>query len=308
MTLDPEVAVGLENLPPSLDASRGIAAFHLTDAQRAWPDRAASDLIVVDQRVPGLSGRPVVPLRTYHRKDSAGPAGRLAVLVLHGGGFISGSPAAADETLQDIARRWDAVVAAPTYRLAPQHPYPSAFEDCLASLHWLADSDHGIDPDRLVVFGVSSGACLTAALTLHVRDHGGPRIAAQVLGFPVLDDRLSTVSSKQVDDIRVWNRGMADLSWRAYLGSLADGDDIPITAVPARATDLSRLPRATITVNDHDPLRDEGIAYAQRLMQAGVSTELHTFPGTFHGSMGVVPDAAVSRREADALSSAIGRV
>ena len=299
--LDPEIAAALEDLPPALDASRGVAAF--VPDERPLPPADDDTLHITDVKLPGLDDNPAVAARTYRRRERTPDAGR-GVLVLHGGGFVSGGVGLADPTLRDLTRELDAVVVAPTYRLAPAHPFPAAFDDCRAALAWLADQP---DVDRLVAFGVSSGGALAAGLALHARDHGGPTIDALVLGFPVTDDRLVTPSSHEVTDLRIWNRGMAELSWQAYLGDAHGTDDVSPYAAPMRVVDPAGLPPTTITVDQHDPLRDEGIAWAQRLMHAGVRTELHAFPGTFHGSMGFAPDASVSRRELRARVDAIAR-
>jgi acetyl esterase/lipase len=116
-----------------------------------------------------------------------------------------------------------------------------------------------------------------------------------MLHIPELDDRLDTPSMLAFVDSPVWNRPLAEISWQAYLGELSGTPDIPVYAAPARATDLSGLPPAYVSTAEHDPLRDEGIIYAMRLLQAGISVELHQFPGTFHGS-GMVTTAAVSKR------------
>jgi len=152
-----------------------------------------------------------------------------------------------------------------------------------------------VDASRVAIAGSSAGGGLSAGVALMARDRGGPPICFQFLGIPELDDRLDTPSMKAFTDTPVWNRPNAVLSWRYYLGALAGSDDIPIYAAPARATDLSGLPPTYISTNEYDPLRDEGIDYAVRLMQAGVNTELHCFPGTWHGSSMIVT-AQVSQR------------
>lgn len=298
--LDPDVAVALEGLPAELDAGRGVAAFD--PGERRLPPADDDRLDVRDHALTAEEGH-AIACRTYRprdRSDQPGPG----VLVLHGGGFISGGPALADPVLRVLSAELDAVIAAPTYRLAPAHPYPAAFHDCRTTLRWMANHAAGLGFDRgdLVVFGVSSGGALAAALALDARDHGGPAIARLVLGFPALDDRLQTPSSQAVHDTRIWNTGMAALSWRAYLGEGHANRDVPATAAPARADDLTGLPPTTLTVNGLDPLRDEGLAFAERLSRAGVPLDLHVFDGAFHGSMGIAPDAAVSRAEMAALT------
>jgi acetyl esterase/lipase len=151
---------------------------------------------------------------------------------------------------------------------------------------------------------MSAGGGLAAALTLFVRDHGGPPLRFQVLDAPVLDDRLQTASMRTFVDTPLWCRHDAELSWRHYLGE-RDGN-VPVYAAPARAADLSGLPPGYVSVYENDPLRDEGLAYASRLLEAGVQVELHLFPGTFHRST-VVAGAAVSRRQTEETVTALQR-
>jgi acetyl esterase/lipase len=155
----------------------------------------------------------------------------------------------------------------------------------------------GIDRERLAVNGGSAGGGLAAGLALLARDRSGPTLCFQYLGIPELDDRLETPSMVRFVDTPVWSRPAAERSWQWYLGDAAGTDDVSPYASPARATDLAGLPPAYISTMEFDPLRDEGIRYALGLLEAGVTVELHSFPGTFHGAA-VVADAAVIRREA----------
>jgi acetyl esterase/lipase len=170
----------------------------------------------------------------------------------------------------------------------------------LAALEWTGRSarDLGIDPDRIAIHGISAGAGLAAAAALHMRDHGGAaHLCFQFLSIPELDDRLDTGSMRRFGDTPVWNTGNARISWGAYLGPGVPGTPgVSPYAAPARAQELGGLPPAYIAVMEFDPLRDEGVAYAQALAAAGVTVELHLFPGTYHGSSNVV-DAPVTRRE-----------
>jgi acetyl esterase/lipase len=147
----------------------------------------------------------------------------------------------------------------------------------------------------VAVAGASAGGGLAAALALLARDLGGPSLCFQMLQIPELDDRLETPSMRKFVDSPLWNRPLAVESWKAYLGARYGTADVPAHAAPSRAADLGGLPPAYISTAENDPLRDEGIAYALGLLQAGVSVELHQFPGTFHGSA-LVTTAAVSRR------------
>ena len=190
-----------------------------------------------------------------------------------------------------------AVVVSVEYRLAPEHPYPAAVHDCYSALRFLAvqADELGVDPARLAVLGTSAGGGLGAATALLARDLGGPALCFQMLHIPELDDRLETPSMRAFVDTPMWSRPLAEQSWRAYLGPDVDRDDVSPYAAPARATDLSGLPPTYISTAENDPLRDEGILYGLRLLQAGVSVELHQFPGTFHGSA-LVASAVISKR------------
>ena len=151
---------------------------------------------------------------------------------------------------------------------------------------WLHDQADalGVDPTRVAVNGGSAGGGLAAGLALLARDRGGPAICFQYLGIPELDDRLDTPSMQQFHDTPMWSRPQAEQSWEWYLGDAHGTDDVSPYAAPARATDLAGLPPAYMSTMEFDPLRDEGIIYALKLLAAGVSVELHSFPGTFHGS------------------------
>jgi acetyl esterase/lipase len=179
-------------------------------------------------------------------------------------------------------------------------------DDCYATLQWMhaQASTLGADPHRIAVGGQSAGGGLAAAVALLARDRGGPPICFQFLGIPELDHRLETTSMRTFVDTPMWHRANAVLSWSYYLGP--DSTEVSPYASPAVAPDLGGLPPAYVTTMEFDPLRDEGILYALRMMEAGVSVELHSFPGTFHGS-GMVPTAEVSRRGHAELMTALGR-
>jgi len=170
---------------------------------------------------------------------------------------------------------------------------PGPAEDCYAVLQWLVASadELGVDATRIAVLGDSAGGGLAATTALLARDRGGPALAMQVLIEPELDDRLQTHSMRTGADTPVWHLANAQKSWEFYLG----GQDATPYAAPARMQDLSGLPPTYLTVNELDPLRDEGLDYAQRLLVAGVPTEVHCFAGTFHGFV-LVSTAQVTQR------------
>jgi acetyl esterase len=256
---------------------------------------------VEDRLVPG---EPDIPVRIFTPEDrDTEPL--PAVLDIHGGGFAVGTIALDDAPNADIVRETGAVVVSVGYRLAPEHPFPAPAQDCYAALCWLVDNADllGVDPRRVAVLGDSAGGGLAATVALLARDRGGPALAMQVLIEPELDDRLDTPSMLVGADTVGWNNVQAVLSWRHYLGGAAADP----YAAPARMVDLAGLPPTYLTVNELDCLRDEGFEYARRLLAAGVSTELHCWPGAFHGFATLVPTAAISLRANATLHDALRR-
>jgi acetyl esterase/lipase len=298
VTIDPELAALVDVLPVidlnDMQAARD--AFQQLLAALSVDIPGIETIEMEDRLVPGYEGDPDVPVRIYRPKAPRNPP-VPGVLHIHGGGFVIGSIETEHAGAARIAIDTGAVVVSVDYRLAPEHPYPAALHDCYAALTFLhAEAGAlGVDTTRLAVEGASAGGGLTAATVLLARDLGGPPLCFQMLHIPELDDRLDTPSMRTFVDSPVWNRPLAEISWRAYLGDLWGTPDIPVYAAPARATDLTGLPPAYVSTAENDPLRDEGIIYAMRLLQAGISAELHQFPGTFHGS-GMVTTAAVSKR------------
>ncbi|WP_306364995.1 alpha/beta hydrolase [Nocardia sp. CC227C] len=248
---------------------------------------------IADRIVPG---RPDIPVRIYR------PTGLIeatpALLYLHGGGFMLGDLDLVHPAALRFADRAGVQVITVGYRLAPEHPFPAALQDSYAVLAWTARHAKKLDivPDRIGIGGESAGGGLAAATALLARSRGGPGLCFQCLAFPELDDRLDTVSARTFVDTPKWNRPSAEVSWQNYLGSTAEpgSKEVSPFAAPARAADLSGLPPAFISVCEFDPLRDENLTYAHRLIKAGVHTELCYYPGTFHACHTI--SAAVSRR------------
>jgi acetyl esterase/lipase len=197
----------------------------------------------------------------------------------------------------DLAAPKNMVVVSVEYRLAPEHPDPAPVEDCYAGLVWVADNadELGIDPDRLVVGGFSAGGGLTAGVTLLARDRGGPQIFAQMVLWPMLDDRNDTPSSFQMLGVGMWDQISNQTGWDALLGDRRGRPDVSPYAAPARADDLSGLPPTLIEVGSAETFRDEAVDYAMRIWQAGGIADLHVFAGAYHGYTMLAPDAAVSR-------------
>ena len=294
---DPEFLPILPALPTvmGLDTPEKIEQARSQLLSMAPPPEARDDVVREDRRVPGREGDPEVGIRIYRPKAPAEGL-RGGVFEIHGGGFMLGSLEMMDPWCDRVAAELGAVVVSVDYRLAPEHPFPAGVEDCYAALSWMAAhaDELGIDAARIAIAGQSAGGGLAAATALLARDRGGPSVCFQLLEIPELDDRLETPSMREFTDTPLWNRPNAVWSWRHYLGPDHAGEVSPYAA-PARAKDLAGLPPAYVSTMQFDPLRDEGIDYALRLLQAGVSVELHSFPGTFHGSA-LLPTAEVSRR------------
>jgi acetyl esterase/lipase len=251
-----------------------------------------------DVSVPGLHGAPHFRVRVY---TPTGHEGKLpGVLFLHGGAFLLGLVDFFESQTIRIAAEVGTVVVSVDYRVAPEDPFPAGMEDCYAALEWMVEhaDELGVDPQRIAIAGESAGANLAAAVALAARDGDGPKLIMQYLGVPVLDDRLETPSMNTFADTPGFNRHMAELMWDNYLGGMEmrRSDNVSPYAAPARAEDLAGLPPTYMALAEFDPLRDEGFAYAQRLINAGVPTELRHFPGASHGVSELVPGAEVSRR------------
>lgn len=242
-------------------------------------------------------------VRLYRPAATSGDS--PALLWIHGGGYVIGSPEQDDALCRRYVDRLGCVVAAVRYRLAPEHPYPAAVEDCYRALTWLAELP-GVDSQRIAIGGASAGGGLTAALAFLARDRAAVTPALQVLSYPMLDDR-SVDPSLDKPGFRLWNAASNRIGWTSYLGS-AD----PMTAVPARRDDLAGLPPAWIGVGTLDLFHNEDLAYARRLTEAGVPCEVHEAPGAFHGFDAVAPKTAVAQSYFDskcaALRGALARV
>jgi acetyl esterase len=230
-----------------------------------------------------------MPVRLYT------PPGRgpFPVLVyFHGGGWVIGNIAAYDPTCRALTNAAGCVVVSVEYRLAPEHKFPAAPEDCYAALQWVATNAAAIngEPARLAIGGDSAGGNLTAVVAQMARDRGGPPLVYQVLVYPVTDYNYNTASYRENADGYLLTRDAMGWFWNHYLRSQADGSN-PL-ASPLRAPNLRGLPPALVLTAEFDPLRDEGEAYAARLQETGVPVTLKRYDGMIHGffSLGTVLD------------------
>jgi acetyl esterase/lipase len=222
-------------------------------------------------------------------RPPGGSAPGPGLVWMHGGGYVIGNAAQDDVLCRRFARELGVTVANVDYRLAPEHPYPAPLDDCYSVLTWLAGLP-AVDPARVAIGGASAGGGLAAALALTARDRAEVAVAAQLLVYPMLDDRSGTTPGLHNPNHRLWTQKSNRYGWSCYLGD-ADAN----VAVPARHDDLSGLPPAWLGVGTLDLFHTEDMAYAQRLNAAGVPCDVVEVPGAFHGFDGVVAKAEVSR-------------
>lgn len=284
----PQVTLDESLLPLLRDATR------LPVGEIANPERVTKQNLTA----PGRDGAPDVPLILYRPAGREGEA--LPCLYhIHGGGYVGGAAATLEPIHRLLVETVECALVTVDYRLAPETPFPGPLEDCYAGLAWLfghAD-ELGVDASRIGIGGESAGGGLAAALALLVRDRGEYRLAFQHLIYPMIDDRTCvTADPHPYAGEFVWNAASNAFGWRAYLGQAPGTDDVPAYAAAARAEDLTGLPPTFIASGALDLFVEEDIAYATRLLRAGVPTELHIHPGGFHG-FDIDQSAAVSRRQ-----------
>ncbi|HTR70171.1 MAG TPA: alpha/beta hydrolase [Mycobacteriales bacterium] len=231
-----------------------------------------------------------------HRPASV-PDPAPAVLWIHGGGLVLGTARQDDGLCRRFAAETGALVASVEYRLAPEHRFPAALEDCYAALTWLAAAPD-IDAGRIAIAGGSAGGGLAAALAIMARDKGEIRPAFQLLVYPMLDDRTAARPDPGAATRRLWNNRANRYGWASYLGREPGSDGVSSYAAPARCSDLAGLPPAWIGVGSVDLFHDEDVEYARRLTASGVPCRLDVVDGAFHG-FDYVAGAAVARRFAD---------
>lgn len=243
--------------------------------------------------LPPVDGAPPVRVRVIRPEGVTGPV--PALLWIHGGGMMIGTPTQDDPITTAFARALGIVVVAVKYRLAPEHPFPAPLDDCFTALKWMRDeaASLGIRADRIAVGGASAGGGLAAGVCLRARANQLNFPVFQLLVYPMIDDR--TVTRTDIDDtnVRVWSRGSNRLGWTSYLNRAPGSPDVPSEAAPARNETFKGLPPAWIGVGTLDLFHDEDVGYARRLNEAGVPCALDVVPGAYHGFDVVQRDAPV---------------
>ncbi|HET6509077.1 MAG TPA: alpha/beta hydrolase [Baekduia sp.] len=306
--MDPDVAALLDRLNaafPALgtDVVDAVEARRIFDGLRRPPETPTPVAHVTDERWPDGAGG-TLAVRRYAPRGSGGTT-ELTVVYLHGGGWVLGGLDSHDELVRRLAVALDATVVAVDYRRAPEHPYPAPLRDALASLDHAARS---LAPgSRLVVAGDSAGANLAAAACLYARARDNrPRIAAQILLYPVLDAGCATGSFTENAEGFYITAAHLRWFWSQYLADPDAADDA--LAAPAAAVDLAGLPPAIVVTAALDPLRDEGNAYAARLERAGVPVHARCYEGMFHGFLAFGDRLDVARVALDETAAATRRL
>ena len=257
----------------------------------------ASDAVAhTEHHAPGGQSQPDVMVRVFRPVRVKGVLPCL--YWIQGGGYVLTAPDMDDQFWEEIAQRHQCMVVSVDWRRAPEQPFPAPGEDGYTGPAWTIcnATELQIDPSRVVVGGHSSGGGSAAGLAWNVRDRGEFTIAHQLLVYPMLDDTDTTPSSHLVTDPEVRNRTSNGIGWSSYLGKTYGTDDISPYAAPTRMQDLSGLAPATVLTGELDLFVNEDVQYAQRLMQAGVPTELHVYRAAHHGFDRIVPTAAVTQR------------
>lgn len=291
--VDPTLRPLLDMWPTMALSDENLAELRDRERSMPLPPVAPNDVERLERRIPGPAGAPDLTVLVYTPLGS-GPF--PCVYHVHGGGYVGGSAAPIEFMHRPLAQDLGCVIVSVEYRLAPETSFPGNIEDCYAGLAWtLAHaSELRIDPERIGVTGESAGGGLAAALALLARDRGEIPLAFQLLTYPMLDDRTGTSGDPHphIGEF-IWTPHNNRFGWRALLGREPGGEDVSPYAAAARATDLSGLPPTFIMTGALDLFLEEDIDYARRLIRAGVPTELHVYPGAFHG-FDIMPGAAVA--------------
>lgn len=308
MPIDPQIAAILALLEQAGGGSLASATieqarsfFDMSTVTMRDPSTLAAVRSVEDAAIPGPAGE--IPIRIY-RPDVDGTVATMAFF--HGGGFAIGSIETHDDHARLICRDVGIVVVSVDYRLAPEHPFPAGFEDCLAATTWVGENvdSLGGDPDKIVVGGDSAGGNFSAAVALATRE-SGPKLAAQFLIYPGVDFAEDTDYPSRLENAEGFFLTLEDMAWFSnhYLPEGSDYNDP--RASPIRAADLSGAPPAVIGTAEFDPLRDEGEAYAKALADAGVEVRWQRYDGLIHGFYGMGPYSAAAAAAVADMNNAL---
>jgi len=291
--IDPELLAALEMFPPRGDMATLLPMIRDGLGALPTPDPETLPATIEERRIATREGHEIgIVILTPKGEARTRPA----LLHIHGGGYVIGSAAMANATNAGRAAAADCVVVSVDYRLAPETPHPGPLEDCYAALAWLHDDADAlrVDRARIAIGGESAGGGLAAALALIARDRGEIPLIHQHLIYPMIDDRTCTAERHPYTGEFVWTPEQNRFGWSSLLGREPGGADVPHYAAAARAPDLAGLPPSFIAVGALDLFLEEDLEYARRLIRAGVPTELHVYPGAYHG-FEVFSDAPVAK-------------
>lgn len=282
----PELAPGLENFPP-LDFEQGLDQIRAGFSNREMPPLPAGleHAQVEDRTIPGPAGAPDVRVLIYSPPGKA-EGKRPAICHIHGGGYVVGRADISDFSNRAFALTLGCVVVSVDYRKAPETQWPGARDDCYAALTWMCENADalGIDVDRIAIAGESAGGGHAAAVAIHARNMGGPKLVLQLLDAPMLDDRTGTTADPHPHTGEfVWTPASNRFGWTSMLGVEAGSADVKEEMVPARVRDYSGLPPAFISVGALDLFLEEDMEYVRRLTREGIPAELYVIPGAYHG-------------------------
>jgi len=293
--VDPELVAILDYIPATVLTAEILPQVRAMGSRTPVDLPQFSALSVSERFIPGPEGAPDVRVLICMPASAQGAVPVL--LWLHGGGYIMGSADAEDLMVKTIVSAIGCAVVSVDYRLAPETPYPGSLEDCYAALKWLSThaDELGIDANRIAVGGSSAGGGLSAALALLTRDRGEFHLMFQFLIAPMIDDRTCTLAQPHpYTGEFIWTRDANRFGWTSLLGQEPGGPNVSSYAAAARAENLEGLPAAFINVGSIDLFLEEDLDYARRLMRAGVPTEVHVYPGAYHGFR-MVTDAQVTQ-------------
>jgi len=286
--VDPEIVAMLDLFPQFQFTSETLpqtrAELDAMNAQRAATLPDFPDIEVTERQVPGPRGAPEVRVLVYLPKSAPRPL--PALLWIHGGGYVIGRADWDDAQVKNMVTQVGCAAVSVDYRLAPETPFPGPVEDCYAALTWLHAhaAEWGVDPGRIAIGGASAGGGLAASLGLLARDRGAIPLAFQLLIYPMLDDRtVNATDPHPYTGEFIWTPESNRFGWTALLGEEPGGADVSPYAAAARVARLAGLPPTYLGVGALDLLMEEDLEYARRLIREGVPTELHVYPGAFHG-------------------------
>lgn len=303
---DPEVMAVMQALyaagPPPAPPAIGDIQARRTMVETmftAFHPPVAADIVTKDYTVTGSDGNKIAG-RLYTKKDA--PTNSAGILYLHGGGYIAGGEGCGGLGLYaPFIAKYVTATGVPffqvDYRLAPEAQYPKNVDDAHKGLLFLFEhaEEWGIDPKRIAVMGDSGGGGLAAALVHYNLENNGPQLAKQILIYPMLDSK-NVEPDPMLDEMASWKAGDNKTGWQAILGDSFGKAGVKPSAVPAVMTDAKGQPPAFIDCGELDLFRDEDIDYAKKIVQAGISCELHIYPGVIHGFDVFAPHADVSQR------------